>query len=142
MIALVLGAMNQFCGVFAMINYTNKIFEDAGSTLPSSQSSVIVAAVQLFANFVAMALVDRAGRKLLMSTSALGTAIGLICMGLFDLYKEQLNDFKWIPIASFSTIIFMASIGMMPLTFVLLNEILPKKVRHFIRIFSFHFLLI
>lgn len=111
-----------------MINYTNKIFEDAGSTLPSNTASIIVAVVQLFANFVAMIMVDRAGRRILISGSALCTAIGLTCMGLYDLYKDHLENFKWVPIASFSMIIFMASIGMLPLTFVILSEILPKKV--------------
>lgn len=52
-----------------MMNYTNKIFEDAGSTLPSNTASIIVASVQLFANFVSMVLVDRAGRKILISIS-------------------------------------------------------------------------
>lgn len=49
-------------------------------------------------------------------------------MGLFDLYKDQLENFKWIPIVSFSTTILLASCGMLPLTFVILSEILPKKV--------------
>lgn len=110
------------------MNYTNKIFAEAGSTLPPNTASIIVACVQLFANFTVMVMVDRAGRKFLISLSAFGTAVGLICMGLNDLFKEQLVDHKWIPVVSFSTIILMASIGMLPLTYVLLSEILPKKV--------------
>lgn len=95
-----------------MLNYANKIFEDAGSTLSSDKAAIIVAVVQLTANFLAMALVDRAGRKLLMTVSAFGTSFGLICMGLYDLYKEYLTEHRWIPIASFSTIILIASMGM------------------------------
>lgn len=128
LIAIFLGALNQFCGVFVMTSYTNKIFEDAGSTMPSNTASIIVAAVQLLANCVTMILVDRAGRKILICISASGTAVGLVCMGLYDLYKGQLAEFRWISIASFSMIIFMASIGMLPLTYVILSEILPKKV--------------
>lgn len=137
-IVLLLGALNQFCGAFAMLNYANKIFEDAGSTLDPNTASVIVAVVQLTANFISMGLVDRAGRKLLVIVSAVGTAIGLICMGFYDLFKDRLTEYGWIPIISFSMIILMSSIGMLPLTYVLLSEIIPKKV-HFGHSFFFLF---
>lgn len=131
-IALFLGALNQFCGAFSMTSFSNKIFEDAGSTLPSNTASTIVACVQLFANCVTLVLVDRAGRKSLITISASGCAIGLICMGVYDLHKEQLTAYTWISIASFSMIIFMASIGMLPLTYVILSEILPKKIKNIV----------
>lgn len=95
-----------------MLSYTNKIFEEAGSTLSANNASIVVASAQLLANCMTMVLVDRAGRKSLITISALGTAIGLICMGVYDLYKVELEAHKWIPIVSFSTIILMASIGM------------------------------
>lgn len=115
-----------------MLNYTNKIFEEAGSTLPSSTASVIVACFQLFANFLTMILVDRAGRRLLMTVSAFGCGIGLICMGLYDFHKDALTAYGWIPVASFSAIILMSSIGMLPLTFVILSEIIPKKIKNLV----------
>lgn len=111
-----------------MSSYTNKIFEDAGSALSSDTSSVIIATSQVVANALAMILVDRAGRKLLITISAFGTAVGLISMGLYDIYKDNLEDYKWIPILSFAIIIMTASVGMLPLTYVILGEILPKKV--------------
>lgn len=136
MIAIVLGSLNQLCGAFSMINYTNKIFADAGSTLSGSTSSIIVAIVQLAANFSAMVLVGRVGRKLLMSLSAIGTAVGLICMGLYDMNKEHLTEYGWIPIVSFSTIILMSSTGMLPLTFVILAEIMPKKIKSLVTLLA------
>lgn len=112
------------------MNYTNEIFKNAGSTLSPKSASVIVAIVQFTANLLAMYLVDRAGRKFLMIVSAFGTACGLICMGLYDLYKDQLVEHRWIPIVSVSAIILVASMGMLPLTFVILSEIIPKKVNN------------
>lgn len=111
-----------------MSSYTQKVFIESGSSLSSNHSSIIVAAFQFLANCVAMVLVDKVGRKILITISTVGTSIGLICMGLHDLHKEQLDAYRWIPIASFSTIIMMASIGILPLTFVVLSEIAPKKV--------------
>lgn len=128
LIALFLGALNPLCGVFPLTSYMNKIFRDSGSTISEDMASIIVAVVQLTANFVAMLVVDRAGRKFLMTISASGTAIGLIGMALFDIFKSHLGEYSWILIVTFSAVIFTASIGMLPLTFVILNEILPKKV--------------
>lgn len=141
-IGLVLGALNQFCGVFSMINYANKIFEEAGSTLDPTAASVIVAIVQFSANFVSMIVVDRAGRKVLLTISTIGTSIGLFGMGFYDLFKDQFSEHRWIPIFLFSTIILMASIGILPLTFVILSEIIPKKVtmKYYLCFFFFNIL--
>lgn len=101
---------------------------EAGSTLSPDTAAVIVGTVQLLANICAMILVDRAGRKILVTISLTGAAIGLVGMGLYDVFKAQLDDYRWIPVVGLSSTIFMASVGMLPLTFVLLSEILPKKV--------------
>lgn len=127
-IGLFLGAMNQFCGAFTLVSYANKVFKDAGATLSEDALSVIVGCAQLAANVVAMLLVDRAGRKILVTISSVGAAISLTSMGLYDVYKDQLDDYRWIPIITFSMSIFSSSIGILPLTFVLLSELLPKKV--------------
>lgn len=62
-IGIVLVLINQFCGCFAMLNYTASIFRDAGSTMSPDMSAIIVAVIQLLGSYVATNLVDRAGRK-------------------------------------------------------------------------------
>lgn len=131
-----MGSLNQFCGAFSMISYANKIFTEADSILSPSKASVIISVVQLTANLLAMALVDHVGRRFLMTISATCTGLGLICMGLYDLYMERLVEHRWIPIVSFSTVILMSSVGMLPLTYVILSEILPKKVNSYWDIFD------
>lgn len=128
MIAIFLGTLNQFCGAFTLMNYANKILEDSKTTLSVNTSSLVIGLVQLLANIIAMLLVDRVGRKVLITVSSVGTAVGLIKMGLYDLFQIHLTEFNWIPIIAFSMTIFMSSLGILPLTFVLLNEILPKQV--------------
>lgn len=66
-IAIVLVAMNQFCGIFAMVSYSNSIFEEAGSNLSPNTSSIIIGVIQTFAAYLSTVLVDRAGRKVFMS---------------------------------------------------------------------------
>lgn len=57
--------------------------------------------------------------------------LGLLAMGTHGYLKMyyDMSDFGWIPIASLSFVIFVAAIGVLPLTFVMLSEILPLKVR-------------
>lgn len=119
-------------GVWVILSYTNKIFEETGKSISPNQSSIIVAVVQLAANFIALTAVDCAGRKILFVTSSLGTAFGFLCLGLYDYFKADLQSINWLSLVSFSIVILMASIGMMPLIYVIMAEVLPKKVKLFI----------
>lgn len=128
-----LSVFGPFCGVFLMINYSNKIFKDAGSSLSPSTSSIIVAVVQIVANLLTTMLADRAGRKLLLALSSAGAAFSLMSMGLHDQFKIEIMEFSptlhsIMPIVSFSMIILSGSIGILPLTAVIFMEILPTKV--------------
>lgn len=64
-IGIVLIVLNQFCGCFAILQYTGTIFEEADSSISANDSSIIVGAIQLFGSYIATLLVDRAGRKVL-----------------------------------------------------------------------------
>lgn len=110
------------------MTYTQAIFEEAGSTLSPSLCAIIVSFVQLAANVVSIGLVDRIDRRKLFSFSAMCTAIGLVAMGLHSVYKDSLTDYALIPIMAFSFTIFVASCGILPVHFVILVEIMPKKV--------------
>lgn len=63
LIGTVLAALNQLSGVFAMLNYTASIFEDAGSNMTPNLSAIVVGVIQLFGSYMSTVLVDRAGRK-------------------------------------------------------------------------------
>lgn len=62
-IGVVLAALNQFCGLFAMLNYSAGIFKESGSNLEPNMSSIVVGGIQLLGSYMATNLVDRAGRK-------------------------------------------------------------------------------
>lgn len=62
-IGICLMVLNQFCGCFAMLNYTATIFEAAGSTLSPNASAIIVGFIQIVGSYFPTLLADRAGRK-------------------------------------------------------------------------------
>uniref|UniRef100_A0A1B0BCA7 Major facilitator superfamily (MFS) profile domain-containing protein n=1 Tax=Glossina palpalis gambiensis TaxID=67801 RepID=A0A1B0BCA7_9MUSC len=132
LIGVALMALNQFCGCFAMINYTASIFEQSGSSLSPKISAIIVGVIQLLGSCASTLLVERAGRKLLLVISSIGTGIGLGCLGGY-IYLNAIGydtqPFAWIPIASFSFTIFIGCCGVLTLPFVLVSEIMPPKIR-------------
>lgn len=65
-VSLGLMFFQQFSGINAVIFYAEKIFMDAGSTIDSSISAIILAVVNFFATFIATILIDRLGRKVIL----------------------------------------------------------------------------
>lgn len=128
LITLILSLLHQLSGNFTLLSYVTTIFKEAGSNLSPNHSSIVVSTVQLIASFVAVSLIDKLGRKILLSISAFGSAFFLICTGLYALYKDELTSYTWIPILTFSATIFVQSMGLITIYMVTINEILPKKV--------------
>lgn len=131
---IALMALNMFCGCFPMMNFTATIFESSGSTLSPNISSIIVGAVQVIGAILCTFLVEKAGRKLLLSVSAFGISLGLAIMSLFTFSTSReidLSNFSWIPLASFSFVIFISNLGVNTLPFLYLSEIVPTKTKAF-----------
>ncbi|CAO1407792.1 unnamed protein product [Diamesa hyperborea] len=132
-IGVVLVLVNQLSGCFALINYTAEIFMESGSSLSPNMSAIVVGIIQLAGSCISTVVVDRVSRKILYFVSCVGTMFGLIAFGLHGYLKLSLNVsmFNWVPIASLSFVIFIASIGLLPLTFIMLSEVLPQQIRSF-----------
>lgn len=67
--AIGLGLLYELCGVVAMLNYTGIIFQEVGSNLSPDISTIIVGAIQFIGSLVTTNLVDRAGRRVICSSS-------------------------------------------------------------------------
>lgn len=125
-------ALNQGCGGFAMITFTGTIFKEAGSSLSPNASSIIVGIIQIFGSLLATALVEKCGRKLMMSISALSTSLGHIILGFYALMQAkgfEMENMRFVPLFAFSFMIFVANLGILTLPFLILSEIVHPKVR-------------
>lgn len=49
-------------------------------------------------------------------------------MYLNSVWKIDLTGLAWIPIVSFSLIVLLASIGLIPISYIYVTEIIPEKV--------------
>lgn len=133
-----------FSGAPILTNYVTIIFKDSGSKLDPSLSSIIMITIQLIATTIATVFIDNFGRRFLLVVSSLGTSIGLYTMGVYNhlsYNKYTLDGYDWVPVTSLSFAVFMTHIGLVPLVFVVLMEVLPVKVRNDSLLISFNMFL-
>lgn len=127
-ISVALVILNQFCGVIVVLTYSTKMFEEAGSQLSPIQASACLVALQFIGSTISTNCVEICGRKKLFILSSFGTCIGLICQGMHAIYKDQLQNYRWIPVVILSLVISISALGVLPLPFTICMEILPPKV--------------
>lgn len=130
---LCLTALNLFSGTLAMLSYTSLIFAQSGSTMDADLSTIIVGAVQVVSVYASSLLVDRLGRKTLLIASCAGAALATAGLGAFSYAHKRtdadLTGYNWVPLALFSFYIVITCMGLLPLPFIILAEILPAEVR-------------
>jgi len=125
-IGILLSVFQQFVGINVVLYYAPEIFKSMGSGTDSALlQTIIVGSINLIFTILAIFSVDKFGRKPLQIIGALGMAVSMITLGsLF--YFENMGMgtliFMLIYVASFAF-----SWG--PVTWVLLSEIFPNKIR-------------
>lgn len=98
----------QMSGINVVLFYSTIIFIEAGIDFEPGIASIIVSSVQVFSTFFAIALVDRFGRKTMLSSSSTLMCFGLIGIGTFFTLKDSGTDVEslsWLPV--FSLCVFM-----------------------------------
>ncbi|XP_050524306.1 facilitated trehalose transporter Tret1-like isoform X2 [Daktulosphaira vitifoliae] len=132
LISMGLMLFQQFSGINAVIFYTVKIFKEAGSSIDENLCTIIVGIVNFIATFIATALIDKLGRKILLYASSATMAVTLITLGTFFNYKKNgydVTEFGWLPLVSFVFFIVGFAIGFGPIPWLMMGEILPAKIR-------------
>lgn len=126
LLAVSLAVFSQFCGINAIMYYSTKIFETAGAVKNAAfTSSVWVGLINLVFTFVAIAFVDRLGRRpLLLIGTAVQTAALLLVGWLFHTGQHG-------PLLLGAVILFIAAFAMAmgPITWLYCSEIFPNEIR-------------
>jgi sugar porter (SP) family MFS transporter len=125
--------IQQFSGINAIIYYSTDIFKKLFDTSTATLVTVGVGVVNSLATVIAMPFLDKWGRKPLLYTGLIGTAICLGTVGLAFLLKDSLSpETQKIMLVggSYTYIIFFA-ISLGPLGWLLISEVYPLKIRGF-----------
>jgi len=126
-IGVVLAVLQQVTGINVFLYFGSEIFEKIGGENIDAAllQQVIVGAVNLLFTIIAIWTVDKLGRKPLMIIGSTGMGISLFAMGFAGCYQATglwLLFFVLGYIACFAL-----SVG--PVTWVILSEIFPTKIR-------------
>lgn len=125
-IGVFLAVFQQWCGINVIFNYAEEIFTAAGFSVTDMLFNVVITgAVNLVFTLLAMRLVDNWGRRKLMLLGASGLAIIYIFLGA-SYY------FEWkglVVLVLVMTAIAAYAMTLAPITWVVLSEIFPNRIR-------------
>lgn len=127
MIGAVLQFLEQFSGLFGLLFFVSTIFEYSGSNISPDMSSIIVGIIQIVGCYCSTLLVDRAGRKILISTSSFGISLGMFVFAAYSYFRSlgyDVTHLNWIPLASFSFTLWIANLGVLTLPFLVTSELI------------------
>lgn len=125
-LAIAIGAFNQLSGINAILYYLNDIFSAAGfSKLSGNLQAVAVGAMNLVATLVAMALIDRLGRKILLLIGAVGMAVCLAAVAAIFLLHQYREMLVW------ALVVYIAffAVSQGAVIWVYISEVFPTQVR-------------
>ena len=125
-IGILISIFQQFVGINVVLYYAPEIFKTISSGTDSALlMTIIVGIVNFLFTIIAVRTVDKYGRKPLMIIGALGMAVAMISLG-FVFFSGATGY-----LALFCMMLYVASFAMSwgPVTWVLLAEIFPNKIR-------------
>jgi SP family sugar porter-like MFS transporter len=125
-IGIVLAIFQQWCGINIIFNYAEEIFTAAGYSVGDMLFNIIITgSVNLIFTFVAMRTVDSWGRRKLMLLGSLGLAVVYAILG-----GAYFFEFTGLPVLVLViTAIAIYSMSLAPITWVVLSEIFPNRIR-------------
>nr|QCU55131.1 polyol transporter [Camellia fraterna] len=121
----------QITGIDATVYYSPEIFEVAGIAGNSKllAATVAVGVTKTAFILVAILLIDKLGRKPLLSISTIGMTICLFCLGLTLLLLKHTPFGIGMPILAVCGNVAFFSVGIGPVCWVLTSEIFPFRLR-------------
>jgi SP family sugar porter-like MFS transporter len=125
-IGIVLAVFQQWCGINVIFNYAQEVFAQAGYGVSDILFNIVVTgSVNLLFTFVAITMVDKLGRRPLMLLGSGGLAVIFSIVGLLYFFK-----FQGLPLLILVVLaIACYSMSLAPITWVVLSEIFPNRIR-------------
>jgi len=125
-VGVVLAVYQQWCGINVIFYYAQEIFTAAGYGVSDVLFNIVITgAVNLVFTLIAIRLVDRLGRKPLMLAGSAGLAVAFGLIGAsYAAGSRGLHILVLVVIA-----MALYALSLAPVTWVLLSEIFPNRIR-------------
>jgi SP family sugar porter-like MFS transporter len=126
LIGVILAVYQQWCGINTIFYYASDIFSAAGYDVKGIMLNIVITGlVMLFFTFVAIGTVDKFGRKILMLIGSAGLATTYGIIGYT--FHRGMSGFAVVFLTV--TAIAFYSFSLAPVTWVLLSELFPNRIR-------------
>uniref|UniRef100_W5KYT8 Solute carrier family 2, facilitated glucose transporter member 6 n=1 Tax=Astyanax mexicanus TaxID=7994 RepID=W5KYT8_ASTMX len=154
LISVFMRFLQQMTGITPILVYLEPIFHKTAISLEPKYDAALVGAVRLLSVMIAASLMDKAGRKALLYTSAFLMYLAMLSMTMYthttpcdnnrnitvdaslqlteghgELTGSVPNSITLVPLISAMVIIFGYAMGWGPITWLLMSEILPLGAR-------------
>ena len=130
LVGAAIAILGQFMGVNAVLYYGPSIFERAGwSGSDSLFAQILVGAVNMLTTVLALAIIDRVGRKQLVYWGVSGMILSLIGIGVYFLFGTAWGLPNAFLLVFFLFYVFCCAVSICAVVFVLLSEMYPTRVR-------------
>ena len=125
-LGLVIAVFQQWCGTNVIFNYAEEIFRGAGYNVDSMFINIVITGIaNVLFTFVAIFTVEKLGRRPLMLIGAGG--LGLIYLTLGFCYYAGVEGLFMVLLVVMAISCYAMTLG--PITWVLLSEIFPDRIR-------------
>jgi len=125
-LGVALAVLQQWCGINVIFYYAKDVFKDSGFEVADILISIVfIGSVNLLATLVALRTVDRWGRRPLMLFGYAGLTALFVVMGLC--FKFSLRGVHMLAIVLAAIACYAMSLA--PITWVLIAEIFPNRIR-------------
>lgn len=125
-LGIVLAVFQQWCGINVIFNYAQEIFSSAGYSVSDILFNIVITGcVNLIFTFIGMFTVDKLGRKALMLLGAGGLAGIYAVVGTMYFFHIQGISLLIMVVS----VIACYAMSLAPVTWVILSEIFPNRVR-------------
>lgn len=126
LLGVALAVLQQWCGINVIFNYAQEIFAAAGYTMSTMLFNIVVTGVVMVVfTFVAIATVDRLGRRTLMLCGCAGLCLIYIVLG--HAYRTGSHGLHMLLLVIAAIACYAMTLA--PVTWVVLSEIFPNRIR-------------
>jgi sugar porter (SP) family MFS transporter len=131
-LVVAIAIFNQLSGINAILYYAPKIFSEAGAAGDAALwQTVIIGATNLLFTMLAMAVIDRFGRRKLMLAGSIGYIVSLAAAaGVFYVYQgDWAGKGQHVLLAALVVFIAAHAFGQGAVIWVFIGEVFPNRVR-------------
>jgi major inositol transporter-like SP family MFS transporter len=125
-----LAVIQQITGVNSIMYYGTQILADAGFGREAALSANIAnGVISVLATFAGIWLLGKVGRRRMLITGQIGTTLALLLIGLFSLVLPEGTGRGYVILALTVTFLAFQQGAISPVTWLMLSEIFPLKLR-------------